>query len=1241
MIKKVFLVLSLLLLGYLWFTFFGEYMANHGYYTSMLSSWDNGRTILSALIFALAPAIYLLFARQKNFWWIAFLLLLNLFFFGILYIGMRSEVLGWTFKFLINTILLFGIALYTLASFTMVGTFLKEKFLRLPTTAIFDILMNLGLGLAAFLLVTYILVLTNLFLPVITWLVFLSPILLYFVWPRNWKDDWTIVSNALQVMPAKMHHIWYMVFALPFIVYAVHSWMSGHVAIPTYLTAAVAIALGVTYWQFTNKLDDRWGQQLASASFWAEFLIFVLVLLSIGYLDLGYMLAYIPYPTAWDANHAYMFFPKMWAAHHGYYRNEVNMAVTPHLWYIYITFWFSLVQPFGSLFGISADTVAIHMNFWSGIFVLLFGLGLISEVIWYLGHTLRVINRDARLYVLGIGWFLLLQWLTSGMGAFLVFIDNKTDLWVMALIILAMYSGFYFLRSLAEHSKEEGHQRVSRNLLYAIGLSWFFYAIAALAKPTAMFDVVNFGLFLRWIWFGILWVVGVFLVIIGALSAIKFVGISSYFTETVGKWLLTLWWGLTIADIGRAWLKKFSHTLQYLLIWTGAFLAGIIVIKGPFMLAHDLVYSENFSMGAVVKNIFLGKAETSPLATSKQIPLYAQVGAPIPTQDCTLSSVGVSDVKELYTTLKSEWDAGSAYAEDVGRYVGYGWKWWSNDARRGLKPFIGTWWGALLSPGCYTFNPFNWSVSDAALLCEYESTRKAFSAETWKTLLEKIPTDSAIYNDAQTLGAAAQAWGNAEQLTITYSEQFTKVDNYMQENTIKVMSYDGVHHVLVPYKYLNIFNITFNWSLQNLSSYYTDIGIMWLLLVVFIVIGLGYGICTRNYALTGISTVTIFGWLLWMFVGGGILWYAIGIVVWTILAFIFFIYTLLADRDANNRLLATFLILGFFAFGILQMALNLARIASQGGGWAFIWYKTNNGRIEEFDQNLQRSTPSTNKFTSADVFKMQFPHYNDFLDRINARAKGEWVVIAGTYARYFIEDQSNIIPDNMLGGLWLWFSDNDPCKSYLRLKDKHVKYIVIDPNIGTVVQGAGNNSLFDRFFGKIDTVNNKIIDDGAFTMLAKLAQKGLVRHVTSNNIGAKYAFSMPDSAFIWLGGDDLALFRARMAVMRFFGGAQSPMFSATVDLAAQRVKDGSFVNDLAEIMGAQVRQDKMLELAKRNQIKAEDMADLTNDERKVMSQLLGIRQNAPDDASLKQVVTQLINSTIGAGNQLIVLEVVD
>ena len=45
-----------------------------------------------------------------------------------------------------------------------------------------------------------------------------------------------------------------------------------------------------------------------------------------------------------------------------------------------------------------------------------------------------------------LSWMYLLLWLMSGMGAFLVFVDNKTDLGVMSLSMLAMLSGFVFLQ---------------------------------------------------------------------------------------------------------------------------------------------------------------------------------------------------------------------------------------------------------------------------------------------------------------------------------------------------------------------------------------------------------------------------------------------------------------------------------------------------------------------------------------------------------------------------------------------------------------------------------------------------------------------------------------------------------------------------------------------------------------------------------------------------------------------------
>jgi hypothetical protein len=74
----------------------------------------------------------------------------------------------------------------------------------------------------------------------------------------------------------------------------------------------------------------------------------------------------------------------------------------------------------------------------------------------------------------------------------------------------------------------------------------------------------------------------------------------------------------------------------------------------------------------------------------------------------------------------------------------------------------------------------------------------------------------------------------------------------------------------------------------------------------------------------------------------------------------------------------------------------------------------------------------------------------------------------------------------MLNRFWEQNSDGNLCKSYQRLRNNNIKYLVIDPNIGTVVMGTGNESLFNRFFAKRDPVTGKIQQDGAISDLVKL-----------------------------------------------------------------------------------------------------------------------------------------------------------
>lgn len=82
---------------------------------------------------------------------------------------------------------------------------------------------------------------------------------------------------------------------------------------------------------------------------WSKGLTTVLLVVTIAYLIYGIMLAYIPYPTAWDANHAYMYFPKVWAEHNGYLRNSLSAQFGPSPWLTLVAVWFQFGYAFQSL----------------------------------------------------------------------------------------------------------------------------------------------------------------------------------------------------------------------------------------------------------------------------------------------------------------------------------------------------------------------------------------------------------------------------------------------------------------------------------------------------------------------------------------------------------------------------------------------------------------------------------------------------------------------------------------------------------------------------------------------------------------------------------------------------------------------------------------------------------------------------------------------------------------------------
>lgn len=100
------------------------------------------------------------------------------------------------------------------------------------------------------------------------------------------------------------------------------------------------------------------------------------------------------------------------------------------------------------------------------------------------------------------------------------------------------------------------------------------------------------------------------------------------------------------------------------------------------------------------------------------------------------------------------------------------------------------------------------------------------------------------------------------------------------------------------------------------------------------------------------------------------------------------------------------------------------------------------------------------------------------------------------------------------------------------MQKENWKYLVIDPNILSVVMGEGNESLMHRFFARRDPVTGRIQEDGEMTMLVRMWYDGYIDLFSTNNLGAKYAFLLSDEdlmeAFDVSSRDDLVFLRAKM-----------------------------------------------------------------------------------------------------------------
>lgn len=100
-------------------------------------------------------------------------------------------------------------------------------------------------------------------------------------------------------------------------------------------------------------------------------------------------------------------------------------------------------------------------------------------------------------------------------------------------------------------------------------------------------------------------------------------------------------------------------------------------------------------------------------------------------------------------------------------------------------------------------------------------------------------------------------------------DEIVQIRQWYQGRSIKVRE----NSLMMPYRYIVPWNAVFNWSLQNLSSYYTDIGFIRGIIILLQIVALIYSIATWNHRLLVLGSVTFVGRSIWWLIAGGIVWY--------------------------------------------------------------------------------------------------------------------------------------------------------------------------------------------------------------------------------------------------------------------------------------------------------------------------------------------------------------------------------
>lgn len=1223
-------ILTLLLVVIVWlvsYEAYHAYMMNHTYYYDMMSKWKHRQLIFEFI--GLSLIVLRSIFRTKTFKLrnLGIAILISIILWSFFHTGIKGGLANSTGAviFFINMVIILAIISILFGGMFALGSRLFHNYLKekLQLSSINQHIISLWIWLWVFLLVNYVLIFAQVFYPLVVWIEMI--LLGYCI--RKWRHYFTDMEFSL-----------------------------------------------------SESI-----QKLKQAPLSYQIVIAVLISITVTYILYSFNLAYIPYSTAWDANHAYMYYPKVRSLHHWLFFSWWP-SPSPYLWMSYIAVGFSLLQPFWTTGFIAPDTLAIILNSISWHLSLLFWIGALSTLLHYF-KDLKIITSDTQSrYALSISRWYFLMWLMSGMGAFLVFVDNKTDLWVMSLTMLALMTGFVFIHHLHKNSQTRFSRKLANNIPAL--LSGFFFSLAIMSKPTAFQDAAIFLLFLVGIFVGILWLLGLFFLLLAVLGKAETMSmvfyISKQFANRIGAvGLLTTLWQVLLS-----WKKKLWYILQSTLYRWGSILVLLLVFKGSYLAIRQNVL-DTFTPSNFVKWLLLGSSShTSDTNNNSKLPkkiFLADTGDDIAIDTLTWWTILPSreaEIKPEFCSLETVWLTkdtlyddlkdieGGWLTEDLLRYIWFWQRKFTSPQTRSQEEQSAYWpirlgYTALklLTPGegCYGFN------KTAKALCEEQD----YSLETIHALMDKASSGSNQYLFLQSIidkySELEQEDDQRRKDSLEYSIN-QSIIQYVEWNILKI-SYDsgGNKVVAIPYAFLTPINVVFNRSLQNRSSYYTDIGFVRIISYVLLFAGLIYSIAHRQKELIILHLATFAGRCIWRFLASGIIRYAIGIIARTIFANSLFLAQLFDKEKIQlsywlGRLLLAILVL----IAIIQTCFNLVRMSSQWGSWPFVWYKWHVWRDTAFLFDAQwafgQQEIMNYNYNAKSVFDVQFGHYNPFLDYVADRENEHGVLIAWTYLQYFLQNQYYITSDGLLTKLWQRGSDNNICALDLRLENQNISYIVIDPNIWSVVMWEWNASLFDRFIAKIDSKTNTIIQDGAISLLSRMVEDNYLKLIHTSNIAAKYAYTLTDEDILSTINSmsntgtqtklldafeaDPILFRSKLAVTKFFQSELNDYFSFVWSVFQARLWSNLGLEDLADMLGKSVSTNKLLKTL--SLIDNPDPTlnitslnvELSSDERTVLGYYLVLKQRLEknDIQASQSMINELLQNSIMSSSQLITFE---